>query len=137
MARRVFMSRLRMKDLLLRARVVVKTSNMKISHVVFWRLQRNIAPKACCTCSTIILPYSTNEIVEFWRCRCRCRREVLNSLLNYQPWSSSVGFFSCLFLSLLPPCRTNFFVAALTIFFFVISCGRCRNEPSEGLQRKS
>ena len=26
--------------------------------------------KACRTCSTVILTHSTNEIIDFWRCRC-------------------------------------------------------------------
>ena len=28
---------------------------------------------ACSTCSTIILPHSTNHIIDLWRCCCHCR----------------------------------------------------------------
>ena len=38
--------------------------------------------KKLCLCSTIILPYSTNQIVDLWRCRCRSRRRFLSSLLR-------------------------------------------------------
>ena len=30
--------------------------------------------RACRTCSTIIFPHSTNQILSLWRCRCRSRR---------------------------------------------------------------
>ena len=32
-------------------------------------------------CRTIIFPYSTNKIIDLWRCRGRCRRHFLNSIL--------------------------------------------------------
>ena len=48
----------------------------------FARLRQNIAPKACCTCSTIIFLHSTNQIIDLWRCRWRCRRQILNSLMS-------------------------------------------------------
>ena len=34
------------------------------------------------TCSTIIFPHLTNQIINLWRCRGRCRRHFLNSLLS-------------------------------------------------------
>ena len=37
--------------------------------------------KACRTCSTIIFLHSTNQIFDLWRCRWRCRRQILNTLL--------------------------------------------------------
>ena len=45
-------------------------------HVVVKTLHQ----KACRTCSTIIFLHSTNEISDLWRCRWRCRRQVLNSI---------------------------------------------------------
>ena len=48
------------------------------STLPFDRLRQNIAPKACRTCSTIIFPRSSNQIIDFWRCR--CSRRFLNSL---------------------------------------------------------
>ena len=44
------------------------------------RLRQNIASKACRTCSTIIFLYSANQIIDLWRCRWQCRRQILNSL---------------------------------------------------------
>ena len=63
-ARTVFMYRQRMKDLLLRARVVVKTSNMKISRRHLPDYVKTLHPKACCTCSTNIFLHSTNQIID-------------------------------------------------------------------------
>ena len=70
--------RQRMKDLLSRARVVVRTSNMKISRRRLADYVKNVHHKACRTCSTIIFPRSTNRIIDLWRC---CRRRFVNSLL--------------------------------------------------------
>ena len=49
-------------------------------HVVVWQTTSKIATKACRTCSTIIFPHSSNEIIDLWRCRGRCSRHFLNSL---------------------------------------------------------
>ena len=70
-----------MKDLLLQARVVVRTSNMKILRRRLADYVKTLHQKACCTCSTIIFLHSTNQIIDLWRCRWRCRRQILNSLL--------------------------------------------------------
>ena len=35
----------------------------------FARLRQNIAPKSVQPCSTIIFLHSTNQIIDFWRCR--------------------------------------------------------------------
>ena len=77
----VFMSRQRMKDLLLRARAVVRTSNMKISRRHLADYVKTLHQKACRMCSTIIFLHSTNQIFNLWRCRWRCRRQILNSPL--------------------------------------------------------
>ena len=72
-----FQVQAKIERLLLRASIVVRTSNMKIS-------RRRLADctklhqKACCTCSTIIFLHSTNQIIDLWR----CRRQILNSLLH-------------------------------------------------------
>ena len=71
-----------MKDLLLRARVVVRTSNMKISRRRLADYVKTLHQKACCTCSRILFLHSTNQIIDLWRCRWRCRRQILNSLLS-------------------------------------------------------
>ena len=46
----------------------------------FGRLRQKLHQKSCRTCSTIIFPHSTNQIINLWRCRGRCRRHFLNSL---------------------------------------------------------
>ena len=59
---------------MLRAGVVVRTSNMKISSRRLVDYVKTLHQKACCTCSTIIFPYSphsTNQIGHLWRRRCR------------------------------------------------------------------
>ena len=64
-----------MRDLLLCGHVVVKTLNLEC----YW--------SACRTCSTIIFLHSTNQIIVFSSCRCRCRRPCLNSLV----WTHEQG----------------------------------------------
>ena len=76
-----------MKDLLLRAPVVVRTSNMKISpRRRLADYVKTLHQKACRTCSTIIFLHSTNEIIDLWRYRWRCRRQILNSLFAALQW---------------------------------------------------
>jgi len=55
-----------MKDLLLQARVVVRTSNMKISRRRLADYVKTLHQKAC---RTIIFFHSTNQIIDLWRCR--------------------------------------------------------------------
>ena len=94
----VFMYRQRMKDLLLRAPVVVRTSNMKISRRRLADYVKTLHQKACCTCSTIIFLHSTNKIIDLWRWRWRCRRQILNSLIprsrrwKYNPFPVAIDF---------------------------------------------
>ena len=71
-----------MKDLLLRARVVVRISNMKISRRRLADYVKTLHQKACRTCSKIIFFHSTNQIIDLWRCCRRCRRQILNSLMT-------------------------------------------------------
>ena len=59
---------------MLRAPVVVRTSNMKISRSRLADYVKTLQQKACCTCTTFIFPHSphsTNEIGDLWRRRCR------------------------------------------------------------------
>ena len=71
-----------MRDLLQRASVVVKTSNIKISRRRLADYVKILHQKACRTCSMIIFLHSTNQIIDLWRCRWRCRRQILNSLMT-------------------------------------------------------
>ena len=68
----------RMKDVLLPAHVVITTSNMKILADCI----KNMHQKACHTCSTIIFPHSTNQIIDLLHCRCHCSRHFLNFLVT-------------------------------------------------------
>ena len=58
-----FMSIQSVKVVLLWARAVVKTSNMKISRRHFTNYPKEMFLIACCTCSTMICPHSTNHII--------------------------------------------------------------------------
>ena len=53
-----------MKDLLLQCRVVVRTSDMKISPRRLADYVKTFHQKACRTCSSIIFPHSTNQIID-------------------------------------------------------------------------
>ena len=68
--------RQRLKDLPSWARIVVKTSKMKVSRLRLADCVKIFHQKACRTCSTIIFPRSTNRIIDLWRCR-----RFVNSLL--------------------------------------------------------
>ena len=69
-----------MKDSLLRARVVFRTSNINISRRRLADYVKKLHQKVCHTCSTIIFPHSTNQI-DFWCCY-RCRRNFFNSAIK-------------------------------------------------------
>ena len=79
-----------MKDFLLRAPVVVRTSNMKIARRSLADYVKTLHQKAC---RTIIFLYSTNQIIDLWRCRwptgrgCRSGRQEVNKVFerNLQP----------------------------------------------------
>ena len=59
-----------MKGILLRAHVVVRTSNMKISRRSLADYVEKLRQKAYGTSGTII-PHSTNQIIGLWCRRCR------------------------------------------------------------------
>ena len=60
---------------------LLKLPNVKISRRRLADYVKTLHQKACRTCSTIIFLHSTNQIIDFWRCRCRCCRQILNSLM--------------------------------------------------------
>ena len=78
---RALTQRQRVQDLLLWICVVVRTSNLNISRRCLPDYVKTLQQKAYPTCSTIIFPYATNEIVGLWCCRSRCR--FLNSVPIY------------------------------------------------------
>ena len=61
-----------MKNLLLRARDVDRTSKIKISRRRLTEYVEIFHRKECRTCSM-----TTNQSIGLWRCRCRCRRHFL------------------------------------------------------------
>ena len=72
-----------MRDLLLCVHVVVKTLNLEISRCRLVDYVKECYLSACRACSTIIFlhNHSTNQIIVFSCCRCRCCRPCLNSLI--------------------------------------------------------
>ena len=69
-----------MKDLQLRARVVVGTSNMNIlRHHLADVYVKKSHQKACRTCKAIVFSHSTNQIIDLGRCLRGCRRHLLSS----------------------------------------------------------
>ena len=62
--------------LILRCRIVVRTSNMKISRRRLADYVKTLHQKACCTSSTIIFTHSISQIIDLRRC---C---LFNSLLR-------------------------------------------------------
>ena len=46
----------------------------KISRRYLVDIVKKLVQKACCTCSMLIFPNSTNQFIDLWRCRSRCRR---------------------------------------------------------------
>ena len=70
-----------MKILLLCVHLGAKTFNLEISSCHLADYVKELYLSECSTCCTIIFPYSTNQIIVFWRPRCHCGRPCLNFLL--------------------------------------------------------
>ena len=90
--------RQRMKDLLLRARVVVRTSNVNI-----WQTSSKCCTKkrASRAAQLFVFIQPINLRIDLWRCRCRSRRHFLNSQLNrrtatWNPFFTGKRFAHCL-----------------------------------------
>ena len=62
-----------------RCRQNLKYENLR-RHLVDY--VKELHQKAWRACSTNILPHSTNQIIDVWRCPGQCRRHFLNSLLS-------------------------------------------------------
>ena len=108
-----------MKDLLLAVHVVVKTLNLEISRCHLADYVKEFYLSACCTCSTIIFPHSTNQIIVFWRCLCRSRRLCLSSLMtndrDAKKWSPE-NLPNHDYFAIIPACFHSAVVAKYTIF---------------------
>ena len=72
-----------MKDLLLCVHVVAKTLTLEISRCHLADYVKELYLSACRMCSTIICHHSTNQIIVFWRRRCRCHPPCLSFLIGY------------------------------------------------------
>ena len=59
-------------------RVVVRTSQMKISRRHLADIVIKLHQKAYRTCSTITFLRSTNQSIDLWRCHCSCRLKLPN-----------------------------------------------------------
>ena len=70
-----------------RQKLKVKTSRCRLADYV-----KTSHQKACRTCSTIIFLHSTNRIIDLWRCRWRCCRQILNFGVQLDIWISCVLF---------------------------------------------
>ena len=83
----LFIQKQRMKDLLLRARVVVRTSNVKITRRHLADYVKNlIARKSVPHVQHdffFFFFHSTNKIIDLSRCRYRSRPRFMNSLLLF------------------------------------------------------
>ena len=53
----------------------------------------NLHQRACRTCSTILFPHPTDQIIDLWcwRCRWRCRRRFLGDLTQRDGWKTQDG----------------------------------------------
>ena len=74
--------RKRMKDLVQRACVVKRTSGMKISRRHLADYVKKLHQRACRTCSTILFPHSTNQIIYLLCHRRCCHRRFVNSQIT-------------------------------------------------------
>ena len=70
-----------MKDLLLQAHVVIRTSNGKLSRHLAHHVTK-LHQKVCRTCSMIIFPHSVNQIIDSLGCHCCSPHSFLNSVLS-------------------------------------------------------
>ena len=59
-----------MKDLQLYAQVVFHNQNLVTLRCCFVEGVTELFQSSSCTCSTLICPHSTNQILNLWRCRC-------------------------------------------------------------------
>ena len=69
-----------MKDILSCVHVIVKTLNLEISRCYWQTASMNcfkVRTARAATCSTVIFPHSSNQMIVFWRRRCRCCRPCL------------------------------------------------------------
>ena len=82
---------------MLRACVVVGTSNMEISRRHLADVKK-VHQKACRTCSTIIFPYSTKQINHLCRCRCRCWRHFLRPGQTLATFQRNIVQHCCLMM---------------------------------------
>ena len=119
LVRMVFVSRQRRKDLLLRAPVVDRTSNMKFSRRRLADYVKTLHQKACRTCSTIIFLHSTDQIIDLWRCRWSCRRQILSSLIDHSGRQNVVRTLVTHWAALCVPLFCSYHILTLFVIFYL------------------
>ena len=77
---------------------------MKISRRRLVDFVKTLHQKACRTCSTIIFPHSTNQIIDLWR----CRRQILNSLLFHK--ENTLSWYCNTWMLKLSPKKTKIII---------------------------
>ena len=93
----VIMQRQRMKDLLLRARFVVRTWKIKFSRRRLVDTVKKFHQKACRTGSTIIFPRLTNQIIDFFNYQLFLKYSIsiytmMTSTAVTQKWKNMIGW---------------------------------------------
>ena len=51
-------------------------------HLVYWQATSHNCTKKRAARAALFFYHSTNQIIDLWRCRCRCRRHFVDSLLG-------------------------------------------------------
>ena len=97
---------------------VVRTHRMKISRRYLADYVKTLHRKACRTCSTIIFCHSTNQIINLWRCRCRCCLHFLNSLIvrlgrSLRPCAIDRRFRSITCVTMTTECHNDYHIIGL------------------------
>ena len=100
--------------------------NIKILKFLCRRLTdyvRKLYQKACRTCSSIIFPHSTNQIIDWWRCCCSCSRRFLGYVHTKPDIRATKTPQICIFDN-----EKQYFCTFCTcIFHFLTFCRRSRS----------
>ena len=106
-----------MKDLSLRARVVIITSNMVISRPHLIDVVKEMNINACCTCSTTAFPHSANHVSD---CKKKRAARAARLIFLIQPIKSQIC--GCRY-----HCRHRF-LKLQNIFLTTVCVGWCKGQ---------
>ena len=118
-----------MKESLLRACVIVRTSNMKTLRCRLTDHIKQLQQKGHCTCSTIIFPHSTNQM------RCKCSTIIFPHSTNQMrctcstiifPHSTNqiIGLWRCRCCCLCRPQISNSLIAWVRLSMHSMDCAQ-------------